>query len=279
MSSTSFDICPNTTVGGDSSPLIICGPCAIESRESTLRHAEKIVEVARSNSLPIVFKSSYDKANRTKHDSFRGVGIEEGLSILQEVKNTFSVPVITDVHSVEEVAAVGEVADILQVPAFLCRQTDILVAAGNSNKTVMIKKGQFLAPEDMKYALEKVSSSGNQKVMLCERGSCFGYRDLVVDFRGICQMKETGAPVIYDATHSVQVMGGAGGSSSGNRKFLLPLLRAACAVGIDGVFLECHENPESAPSDGANMLPLDSLEAVLKDIKILSGLALETRNG
>ena len=252
---------------GDRKPLLlIAGPCQIESRDHALKTAEKLCELVKKFPVSFVYKSSYDKANRTSISGARGIGLDAGLKILEEVQKTFSVPVITDAHTVEEATTVGSVVDIVQIPAFLCRQTDLLIAAGKTNKTIHIKKGQFLHPLDMKYAAEKIASSGNNKILLCERGATFGYRDLVVDMRGLVLMRELGYPVIFDATHSVQSMGGAGGASSGERRFVLPLARAAVAVGVDGVFIECHENPDSAPSDGKNMIALSDMERHLSEI-------------
>jgi 2-dehydro-3-deoxyphosphooctonate aldolase (KDO 8-P synthase) len=248
-------------VGGERLP-VISGPCAIESRDSVLFHARALKEIAERAGVSLIFKSSYDKANRTSLSSFRGVGLEEGLRILSEVRSEFGLPVITDVHSAEEVKTVAPVVDLLQIPAFLCRQTDLLVAAGQAGKPVMIKKGQFMHPEDMRFAAQKV---GGDSVLLCERGTCFGYRELVVDFRSFSWMREV-APVIFDATHSVQSMGGASGRSSGDRRFVRGLARAAVAYGVDGVFLESHESPDSAPSDGPNMIPLGELESLLNEL-------------
>lgn len=239
---------------------LFLGPCVIESYDSALFHAEEIRKLC---DRPFVYKSSFSKANRTSKESFRGPGLEEGLKILESVKEKVGVPVITDVHSVEDIKSAAQVVDVLQIPAFLCRQTELLEAAGDTKLPVMIKKGQFLHPSDMKYAAEKV---GHDSVMLCERGSCFGYRELVVDFKGLGLMSDFGYPVIFDATHSVQVMGGAGGKSSGARAHVVPLARAAAAYGIDGLFLETHKDPESSPSDGANMLPLSDLASSLKEI-------------
>lgn len=246
---------------GEGSLVILAGPCVIESEAQTLRHAEKLSDICRRIELPLVFKSSFDKANRTSKDSFRGVGFEQGLSILSKVKSEFGVPVVSDIHLPEQATPAAEVLDILQIPAFLCRQSDLIESAGRTQRVVMIKKGQFLAPEDMQYAAEKVAS---KKVILCERGSCFGYRNLIVDMRSLIIMRSLGLPVVFDATHSVQIMGGAGGKSSGAREFVVPLAKAAVAVGIDALFLECHENPESAPSDGPNMLPMSEVEPTLK---------------
>ncbi len=269
---------PPHLIGADAPLTLICGPCVIESRDHALRTAERLLEINSSRGFRLVYKSSYDKANRTSAKSFRGPGIDEGLKILNEVRNVHGLPVITDVHSPEEARAAGEVVDIVQIPAFLCRQTTLLLAAGETGKAVMVKKGQFLHPSDMQFAAEKILSTGNEKVLLCERGSCFGYRELIVDFRGLEMMRGLGYPVVFDATHSVQVMGGAGGSSSGNRDMVPSLARAAVAVGIDALFLECHEDPDSAPSDGPNMIPLDQLAPLLEDLALLSRAPLATRS-
>ncbi len=244
-------------------PVLFAGPCVIESEEHLLRHARSLKKLADAAGFPLVFKSSYDKANRTSGSSFRGLGMAEGLRILSNVRGEVKIPVITDVHNLQDVDAVASAVDILQIPAFLCRQTDLICAAAETGKPLLIKKGQFVAPEDMRFVVEKAESVGNSRVMLCERGSCFGYRDLVVDFRSLAIMNEF-APVVFDATHSVQRMGGAGGSSSGDRRFVAPLARAAVAFGCDGLFIECHENPEQAPSDGPNMLPLAAMPELLE---------------
>lgn len=263
---------------GQGQPLtIICGPCVIESKDHALMMAEKISAICKKIGLSLIYKSSYDKANRTSNKSFRGLGLEQGLEILALVRDKFGLPVITDVHSPEEAKLAGKVVDILQVPAFLCRQTDLLVAAAETKKPVLVKKGQFLHPADMKFAGEKIKEAGNNQVLLCERGACFGYRDLVVDFRSLVIMRNLGFPVVFDATHSVQVMGGSSGSSSGNREYVSYLSRAAVALGVDAVFLECHNAPDSAPSDGPNMLPVEQLEALLADLKVLHELKLNTR--
>ena len=261
-----------TSIGGGAPLVLIAGPCAIESKEHALSTANSLVEITQQLGIRLIYKSSYDKANRTSKESFRGVGLEKGLDILAAVKQQLNISLITDVHKVEEVSQAAAVVDILQIPAFLCRQTDLLVAAGQSGKAVMIKKGQFLHPSDMHYAAQKVTDTGNKNLLLCERGTCFGYRDLVVDFRGLLMMKEIGYPVVFDATHSVQQMGGAGGTSSGNREFIPALARAAVAVGADAVFLECHENPDLAPSDGANMLPLSEVRSLLKELIAIAKL-------
>ncbi len=253
---------------GESAPLaFILGPCVIEGRDFLLDHASEVVKIRQEfPEFNFVFKSSYDKANRTSLNNFRGLGIDEGLKILEEVRRDFEIPVITDVHTEAEVAIASEVVDIVQIPAFLCRQTDLLSAAGKTDKAVLVKKGQFLHPQDMKYAAEKVEEAGGKNILLCERGSCFGYRDLVVDFRGLMLMRELGYPVVFDVTHSVQSMGGAGGKSSGNRKFVEPLARAGVAFGTDALFLECHRSPDGAPSDGPNMITFETLRKLLTDI-------------
>ena len=264
------EISSTVTVGHGSNLLLIAGPCQSESLEHCLlvgRHVQKACE-----NLPVslVFKSSYDKANRTSAGSTRGVGIEEGLEILAQVRATLGVPVLTDVHTEEQAARAGAVVDILQIPAFLCRQTDLLLAAGKTGKTINVKKGQFLHPSDMRFVAEKIASTGNNKILLCERGASFGYRDLVMDPRSLLLMRDTGYPVVFDATHSVQQLGGAGGSSGGSRHFVQALARAAVAVGVDGVFIECHNDPDNAPSDGPCMLPLEGigpLMTVLCDIR------------
>lgn len=254
------------SVGRGNPLLLICGPCQIESREHALKCAKTIVNTVAGLPLTLVFKSSYDKANRTSLSGKRGVGIEAGLKILEEIKNEFNLPVLTDVHSVQEAQAAASVVDVLQTPAFLCRQTDFLIGVGNTGKTINVKKGQFLPPDDMRLVAEKIASTGNTKIMLCERGASFGYRDLVVDMRSLSIMRKTGYPVIFDATHSVQSMGGAGGSSGGSREFVPCLARAAVAVGIDGVFIEAHDSPDHAPSDGPSMVPFSELRALLESI-------------
>lgn len=259
----------SVAIGGGAPLALLCGPCVLESREHALRLAESITRVASGTGIPLVFKSSYDKANRTSLTGYRGVGLELGLRILGEVRRELNIPVVTDVHGLEEARTAAEVVDIIQIPAFLCRQTDLLVAAGKTGKPIMVKKGQFMHPADMEYVVKKVASGGNEQILLCERGSCFGYRELVVDFRSLEIMARSGYPVVFDATHSVQVMGGGGGVSSGNREFVQTLARAAVAVGIDALFLECHQAPDEAPSDGPNMVPLDGLAALLSDLKRL----------
>ena len=262
---------------GKNQPLVlISGPCVIESKDHCLRMAETISTLARARGIPLIFKSSYDKANRTSSGSFRGMGIEEGLRVLEAVRDTHGLPVLTDVHSEEEARSAAEVVDVLQVPAFLCRQTDLLLAAGSGAKPILIKKGQFLHPADMRFAADKAISGGAPGVLLCERGACFGYRELVVDFRSLRIMNDLGFPVVFDGTHSVQVMGGAGGSSSGAREFVPLLVRAAVAAGVDALFLECHDEPDMAPSDGPNMLTPETLERVLDDVTRIREISFQS---
>jgi len=252
--------------------LIIAGPCAMESRELILETAQRLAEYAAKEEIFLVFKASYDKANRTSIHSFRGPGLEKGLEILQEVKESTGLPVTTDVHHPEEALRAGEVVDIVQVPAFLCRQTDLILAAARTGKIVNVKKGQFLAPEDVRHILEKAYSTGNSYIAITERGTTFGYHNLVVDFRGIPIMKRFGCPVLFDATHSVQLPGGAGNASGGNREWAPILAYAAIAVGADGIFFETHPNPDQALSDGPNMIPLAWVETLLKKFKELKKL-------
>jgi len=256
----------NVNIGGKGL-VFIGGPCVIEGREITLRTAEKIVSITAEIGIPFIFKSSYDKANRTSVESFRGLGMEEGLSILSEVKERFGVPVLTDVHSPAEAEAAAQVVDVLQVPAMLSRQTDLLVACGKTGKVVNIKKGQFLAPNDVANAISKVESTGNAQILVTERGVSFGYNNLVTDFRALPILRGFGYPVIFDATHSVQLPGGQGKSSGGQREFVFPLARAAVAVGTDGIFMEVHENPPEALCDGENSIYLKELADILKVLK------------
>jgi len=253
--------------GGDHGFSLIAGPCVMEGRDHVMRHAEAITKTCRAEGVPLVFKSSFDKANRTSGAAFRGPGIDEGLSLLAEVKRELGVPVLTDVHAASQCAPAAEVVDCLQIPAFLCRQTDLLLAAAATGRAVNVKKGQFLAPEDTGNIVKKVRDAGNLDVMLTERGTSFGYRALVVDFAGFPTMRAHGQPLIFDATHSVQRPGGAGTSTGGDRSKVPFLARAAVACGVDGLFLEVHEDPDNAPSDGPNMLPLEALAPLLNQLR------------
>lgn len=252
--------------------VLIAGPCVIESEILTLRAAERLMTICNGISIPLVFKASYDKANRTSATAFRGPGMREGLRILAKVKESLGLPVLTDVHSIEEVSLVAEVADVLQIPAFLCRQTDLIEAAARSGRVVNIKKGQFLAPWDMRNVVDKALAAGNSQLMLTERGVSFGYNNLVSDMRSLPIMRQTGYPVVYDATHSVQLPGGLGGSSGGQREFVEYLARAAVATGVDGIFLEVHEDPEKALCDGPNSIRLDDLPVLLKKLKAIDAI-------
>lgn len=252
---------------------VIAGPCAIEGRQQTLEAAAALKEIFLQAGVPLIFKSSFDKANRSSGASYRGVGMTEGLSILAEVRERYDVPVITDIHLPEQAIPVAEAVDMLQIPAFLCRQTDLLLAAAATEKPVNIKKGQFLSPWEMRHVLAKACSTGNERICLCERGSSFGYNNLVVDMRGLEIMKTTGHPVIFDATHSVQLPGAGDGKSGGQREFVAPLARAAVAVGVAGLFLETHPDPDAAPCDGPNMLPFTALPSLLATLKELDRIA------
>ena len=252
---------------------LIAGPCQLESRTHGLEMAAAIREITDRLGIGCVFKASFDKANRTSRSGARGMGLDASLPIFAEIRETFGMPVLTDVHSGEQCARVAEVTDILQIPAFLCRQTDLLVAAAETGAVINVKKGQFLAPWDMANVVEKITSAGNGRVLLTERGASFGYNTLVTDMRGLPVMAATGAPVIFDATHSVQQPGGQGTSSGGDRRFVPVLARAAVAVGLAGVFIETHDNPDVAPSDGPNMVPLRDLEALLADLMAFDKVA------
>ncbi len=255
------------------SPLsLIAGPCVLENRTHALEMAIALKEICQKLDIALVYKSSFDKANRTNLNSARGIGLNEALPIFAEIKETLGVPVLTDIHSVEQCAPVAKIVDVLQIPAFLCRQTDLLLAAANTGCVINVKKGQFLAPWDMINVLSKIESSGNSNIMLTERGTCFGYNSLVSDLRSIPIMAESGAPIIFDATHSVQQPGGLGKSSGGQRQFVPILARAATAIGIAGLFIETHEDPDNAPSDGPNMVPLSKLESLLMQVKELDAL-------
>ena len=259
-------ITPDICIGEGQPLALIGGPCVIESESFTLKMAVEIKKVCDRLNVPFIFKSSFDKANRTSIHSFRGQPIERGLAILQRVKDEVGVPVLTDIHLPEQAAIAAEVVDVLQIPAFLCRQTDLLLAAAATGKTVNVKKGQFLAPWDMKNAVQKLAESGHSKIMLTERGTSFGYNTLVVDFRSLPQMRALGYPVVFDATHSVQMPGGQGNKSGGQREYVPHLARAATAIGIDALFMEIHQDPDNAFSDGPNMIPLAQLESVLQPI-------------
>jgi len=257
----------NITIGGNAPFVLIAGPCVIEDKKTTLAIAGKLRDIARRLKIPLIFKASYDKANRTSIKSYRGPGLKRGLEILSEVKEKFNLPLLTDVHCKEDVEKVAEVADVIQIPAFLCRQTDLVIAAAETGRVLNIKKGQFLAPWDVRQIIDKVLSTGNKNITITERGASFGYNNLVVDFRGIPLMRELGYPVIFDATHSVQIPGGLGSASGGQREMVEYLARAAVAVGVDGVFMEVHSNPDKALCDGPNSLNIDSLSLLLKQFK------------
>jgi 2-dehydro-3-deoxyphosphooctonate aldolase (KDO 8-P synthase) len=264
-----------SVVVGDRAPLaLIAGPCVVENRDLVLRTAEAVKRLTEAHRIPVIFKSSYKKANRTSARSFVGIGIDQALAILAEVKKTFTMPILTDIHTEQEASAAAEVADVLQIPAFLCRQTDLLEAAGRTGRAVNIKKGQFLAPDDMKHAAEKVLATGNNRILLTERGSSFGYHNLVVDMRSLCIMGRTGFPVVLDATHSVQLPGGGGATarSGGEPEFIGPLARAGVAVGIDALFLEVHPNPPRALSDAESQLRLDLLGPLLEQVTAIDAL-------
>jgi 2-dehydro-3-deoxyphosphooctonate aldolase (KDO 8-P synthase) len=254
------------TVANDRPFVLIAGPCALESRQHALEMSAAIKEVTDRLGIGLIYKTSFDKANRTSLKSNRGMGLDESLPILAEVREATGCPVLTDVHLPEQCARVAEAVDVLQIPAFLCRQTDLLVAAAETGKAVNVKKGQFLAPWDMRNVAEKIALSGNEKILLTERGASFGYNTLVTDFRGLPIMAETGYPVVFDATHSVQQPGGQGARSGGQREFVPVLARAAVAVGVAAVFMETHQDPDNAPSDGPNMVPLKDLEGVLSQL-------------
>ncbi len=266
------------TIGGlavanDRPFVLVAGPCALESRSHALEMGHALAEMTRRLGLGLIYKSSFDKANRTSMDSPRGLGMEGSLPVLAEVRETYGCPVLTDVHSPEQCGPVAEAVDVLQIPAFLCRQTDLLVAAAATGRAINVKKGQFLAPWDMKHVAAKFRAADNDRVLLCERGASFGYNTLVTDFRGLPIMAETGCPVVFDATHSVQQPGGQGGRSGGQREFVPVLARAAVAVGVAAVFIETHQDPDKAPSDGPNMVPLKQLESMLRTLLAFDRLA------
>ncbi len=265
------------TFAQDAPIAILAGPCQMESREHALMMAAALKEIADRLGIGLVYKSSFDKANRTSLSGKRGIGLKAAIPVFAEIRETFGLPIVTDVHEIEHCAAVAEAVDVLQIPAFLCRQTDLLVAAAKTGRTVKIKKGQFLAPWDMKNAVAKVLGSGNSNILVTERGTSFGYNTLVVDMRALPQMAETGAPVIFDATHSVQQPGGQGTSSGGDRRFVPVLARAAVAVGVAGLFIETHEEPDRAPSDGPNMVPLKDFEELIKNLMQIDQVAKNQR--
>lgn len=251
---------------GNGNLFLMAGPCVLEGYERSLKIGKRAKEICEKLNLPYIFKASFDKANRSSIKSFRGPGLDEGLKILAAIKNELKVPIVTDIHESYQAEKVAQVADILQIPAYLCRQTDLFIAAAKTGKVVNVKKGQFLSPNDMKNVVIKLEESGTKKIMLTERGATFGYNNLVVDMRGLPIMRSFGYPVIFDGTHSVQLPGGSGTSSGGQREFVPYLTRAAAAVGIDGLFLEVHDNPPEGLSDGANMIYLDKLENLLKNV-------------
>src|SRR3989337_1757778 len=254
----------NISVGKGYPLVFIAGPCVIESYESCLKLAEKMKIVFESQKISFIFKASYDKANRTSVNSYRGPGVKEGMKILSDIKKRLDIPVLSDVHCKEDIPTVAGILDVIQIPAFLCRQTDLILSAGKTGKPINIKKGQFLAPWDMKAVVEKIQSTGNEDILLTERGTCFGYNNLVSDMRSLVIMRELGYPVIYDATHSVQLPGGQGNVSGGERNMVMPLARAAVATGCDGLFLEVHENPEKSLSDAETMLSIQALPNLLE---------------
>ena len=259
-------------IGGGRPLVLVAGPCVIENETATLRCAERLMSICNGVGIPLIFKASYDKANRTSVTAFRGPGMKEGLRILAKVKEALGVPVLSDIHSIEQVEPAAEVLDVLQIPAFLCRQTDLLVAAANTGCVINVKKGQFLAPWDMKNVAGKIAASGNENIILTERGASFGYNNLVVDMRSFPVMRSTGYPVVFDATHSVQLPGGQGDSSGGQREFVEYLSRAAVATGIDGVFMEVHEDPDKALCDGPNSIPLSELAQLLNTLKAVDAV-------
>jgi 2-dehydro-3-deoxyphosphooctonate aldolase (KDO 8-P synthase) len=272
MSRTEIVSVGKIRIGGGRPLVLIAGPCVIESEAHAMKMAERLVKIAAAAKVPLIFKASYDKANRSSLHSYRGPGLLAGLAVLRKIKKRFGVPVLTDIHEVEQAALAAEVCDVLQVPAFLSRQTDLLVAAGRTGCVVNLKKGQFLSPWDMGNAVEKVRSTGNRQVILTERGASFGYHNLVTDMRAFSILAKTGCPVIFDVTHSVQLPGGQGNASGGQPEFIEPLARAGCAAGVDGIFLEVHDQPARAKSDGTNALPLAQLPALLAKLNAIGKL-------
>lgn len=262
----------NVKIGGKRPLVLIAGPCVIEDEKTTLHCAERLMTIANGVSVPLIFKASFDKANRTSLTSYRGPGLAEGLRILARVREALGVPVLSDIHSIEQVAPAAQVLDVIQIPAFLCRQTDLVAAAAKSGRVINIKKGQFLAPWDMQNVVDKVLATGNDEIILTERGVTFGYNNLVSDMRSLPIMRAMGYPVIFDATHSVQLPGGQGGSSGGQREFVEYLARAAVATGVDGVFMEVHEDPDKALCDGPNSIRLDDLPGLMKKLKAIDAI-------
>ncbi|MBN8646772.1 MAG: 3-deoxy-8-phosphooctulonate synthase [Caulobacterales bacterium] len=263
----------DVTIGGDEPFVLIAGPCQIEGLDHALMMAQKIAKACEKTGTKFIYKSSYDKANRSSVATQRGIGIDEGLKILETVKKEFGVPVLTDVHETTHCDIVKDVIDVIQIPAFLCRQTDLLLAAGNTGRAINVKKGQFLAPWDMKNVAAKIASTGNERIILCDRGTSFGYNTLVTDFRGLPIMAQTGYPVMFDATHSVQQPGGQGTTSGGQREFAPILARAACSIGVSAVFIETHQDPDNAPSDGPNMIQIDEMENLIGTLRAFDDLA------
>ncbi len=263
-------------IGGNRPLVLIAGPCVIESEDQIRKTVKELKDIAEKIKIPFIFKSSYDKANRTSIKSYRGPGLKKGLEILEKVKREFDIPLLIDVHQIEEVKAVSEVADILQVPAFLCRQTDLVTSIARAGKPVNVKKGQFLAPWDMKNVIEKIESTGNNNILLTERGSCFGYNNLVVDMKSLPVMRSFGYPVVFDATHSVQKPGGKGTATGGEREYVSSLAQAAVATGIDGLFLEVHPQPEKALSDGPNMVKLNEVKELLERLIRIDNIVKKT---
>lgn len=263
----------NLEIGQDRPFTLIAGPCQIESREHAVEMADALSTVCRELGIGLIYKSSYDKANRSSVNAARGVGMEKGLDILASIRERFDVPVLTDVHSADQCAIAAQAVDVLQIPAFLCRQTDLLLAAGQTGRAINVKKGQFLAPWDMANVAAKLASTGNERIMLCDRGTSFGYNTLVSDMRGLPIMAQTGYPVVFDATHSVQQPGGLGASTGGQREFVEPLARAALSIGVAAVFIEAHQDPDNAPSDGPTMVPLSEMRGLLTRLKAFDALA------
>ena len=268
----------NVIFANDAPIAVLAGPCQMESRAHALEMASALKEISVRLGIGLVFKASFDKANRTSLGGRRGIGLKGALPVFAEIKETLGLPVVTDIHDISQCAPVAEVVDILQIPAFLCRQTDLLIAAAETGRVIKIKKGQFLAPWDMKNVVAKVTGSGNANVLVTERGTSFGYNTLVVDMRALPQMAETGAPVIFDATHAVQQPGGQGTSSGGDRRFVPVLARAAVAAGVAGLFIETHQDPDKAPSDGPNMVPLRDFERLLRDLQAIDAVVKKQKS-